>query len=260
MKKRTVIAMLLASAMMLTACDTLMTVNHDSEATEETDQTNITAVTTAPVEVTEPSETTATPAVETTTLVTEESAQESSDETRESGETELGEELTADQMLEFFRANADEYMMSSGAGGWAAYLNVTNSGSFTYNYHDFDAGAYYICHAQGQFSNMTKIDDNIYTVEVIYMNYEYNEGDEWTEVDTDGIEINYVAADSYGIHEGDILYFYVEGSATADLPEGYVTWYAMPRALPLENVPDPFPLAGFYNPVDDCAYIEDDYE
>ena len=107
---------------------------------------------------------------------------------------------------------------------------------------------------------MIKVDDNTYTVEVINMNYEHNEGEAWIETDTDGTEINYVAADSYGIHQGDTLTFYVQESAVADLPEGYVVWYAMPRALPLENIPDPFPLSGFYNPVDDCSFIEDDYE
>jgi hypothetical protein len=34
----------------------------------------------------------------------------------------------------------------------------------------------------------------------------------------------------------------------------------MPRALNVEDVPDPFPLNGIYNVVDDTAYIEDDYE
>lgn len=258
MKKINVSVLLLASAMLLTSCDLLKTSGSETEPYAET-----AAVVQETAVAVEASETSAAVTEQTavssqTTAATETSADET--ETSETAEALEGEALTEAEMLEFFSTYADEYIMSSGAGGWAAYLDVNPSGSFSYNYHDFDAGSYYICHAAGQFANMTKIDDQTYTVEVIYMTYEYDEGTEWTETDTDGIEINYVASDSYGIHEGDTLTFYVEGHALADLPEGYVVWYVMPRALPLENAPDPFPLSGFYNPVDDCAYIEDDYE
>ena len=255
MKRRSVAAMLVMTAVMVSSCQTLTTVNTAYNTVPETDaqvqeSTAVETAETVAVSETQPAATVQTAAPTQITM----------SETSEAPEALEGEVLTNEQMLEFFAQYADEYLMSSGAGGWASYLNVSSSGSFTYNYHDFDAGAYYICHAQGQFSNMIKVDDNTYTVEVIYMNYEHNEGEEWSETDTDGTEINYVAADSYGIHQGDTLTFYVQGSAVADLPEGYVVWYAMPRALPLENVPDPFPLSGFYNPADDCSFIEDDYE
>ncbi len=57
-----------------------------------------------------------------------------------------------------------------------------------------------------------------------------------------------------------MLMFYSAGTPLAALPEGYLTWYMMPRALSEDSLPDPFPLNGFYNVEEDTAYIEDDYE
>ena len=260
MKKNTVIAVALSSSVLLSACSSLYTVNRETEYTDAVDQTGITAVTTMASQ-TEVSEST-TPAVTETAATTTASSSESL-ETQESSsdsDIELGEALTPEQTSEFYAAHADEYLMSSGAGGWAAYFNVDASGSFVYNYHDFDIGKYYICHAQGTLGEVTQIDDYTYTVEVLSMTYEYNEGDEWTETDMDGIEIDYVAADSYGIHEGDILYFYLDGIDISQLSEDYLRWYAAPRAVPFDEVPNPFPVAGYYNAVEGAAYIEDTYE
>ncbi len=262
MKKITSVSVLLASFLFLTSCDTLRStsrVNSETEYTDEAVQTVITEVTTVPSQ-TSTVESAAVPVI--TQIETSAAAVESL-ETQESSlesDVELGEALSPEQTSEFFTMHQDEYLMSSGAGGWAAYLTVNPDGTFDYNYHDFDAGYYYICHAEGSFGSVSAIDDKTYALTISQMTYEYDEGAEWSETDTDGSEINYVAADSYGIHQGDTLTFYVQGSAVADLPEGYVVWYAMPRALPLENVPDPFPLSGFYNPADDCSFIEDDYE
>lgn len=260
MKKTTVIAVLLSSSVLLCACSSFYTINRETEYTDEAMQTGITAVTTMPTQ----SETAGStvPAVTETSATTADPASESL-ETQESSsdfEAEVGEALTSEQISEFFTTHQDEYLMSSGAGGWAAYFNVDASGSFVYNYHDFDNGRYYICHAQGTLGEVTQIDDYTYTVKVLSMTYEYNEGDEWTETDMDGIEIDYVAADSYGIHEGDILYFYIEGIDISLLDEDYLYWYAAPHAVPFDEVPNPFPVAGYYNPVEGSAYIEDTYE
>ena len=79
-------------------------------------------------------------------------------------------------------------------------------------------------------------------------------------LELDGSVINYTAADSYGLHQGDILTYYMGGIESSLLPEGYLFWYLAPRALGPEDVPDPFPLSGYYNAVEEAAYIEDDYE
>lgn len=261
MKRNTVIAVLLSSSVLFSACSSLMTVNRETEYTDEVDPTQITAVTAMATEAA-PSESTAS-AVATEASASASASVEETLETEEStseSDIGLGEALTQDETSEFFLAHADEYLMSSGAGGWAAYLNVDGSGTFTYNYHDFDFGKYYICHAQGTFGEVTQIDDYTYTVQILNMTYEYNEGEEWTETDMDGIEIEYVAADSYGLHVGDTLYFYVEGIETELLPESYIYWYAASHAMPFEQVPSPFPLSGYYNPVEEAGYIEDSYE
>lgn len=262
MKKITSVSVLLASVLFLTSCDTLRStsrVNSETEYTDEAVQTVITEVTTVPSQ-TSTVESAAVPVI--TQIETSATAIESL-ETQESSlesDVESGEALSPEQTSEFFTMHQDEYLMSSGAGGWAAYLTVNPDGTFDYNYHDFDAGYYYICHAEGSFGSVSAIDDKTYALTISQMTYEYDEGAEWSETDTDGISINYIASDSYGVHEGDTLIFYLEGHEVADLPEGYITWYAMPRMRAPEDIPNPFPLSGFYNPVDDAAYIEDDYE
>lgn len=260
MKRRIVVAYILAAAMLATSCEMLTKVRDNGDetgSTVETVEVTGTSITAATTVAPEPAETIS----ETTAATTvAETTSESSVEADETSESVQGDPLDAAARTTFFHTYADTYLMSSGAGGWAAYVVVNPNGTFDYNYHDFDAGAYYICHASGELGNVAMVDEHTYVMRVISMTYEYDVDSEWTETDTDGIEINYIGADSYGFHEGDLLYFYVAGAEASALPEGYLTWYAMPRALPLENVPDPFPLNGIYNAVDDSAYIEDDYE
>ncbi len=264
MKKRIIVASVLASAMLITSCENLTKVrdfgdeSYSTEETVEVADTAVTAVTSEAV-VTEAAASETVPAQPSETSISE-TTSETSDETSETSGDVQGDPLDAAARSTFFRTYEDTYLMSSGAGGWSAYVVVNYNGTFDYNYHDFDAGSYYICHASGELGNVAMIDEHTYVMTVISMTYEYEVDSEWTETDTDGVEISYIASDSYGFHEGDQLYFYVAGAQTETLPEGYVFWYCMPRALNVEDVPDPFPLNGIYNVVDDTAYIEDDYE
>ena len=163
-------------------------------------------------------------------------------------------------MSAFFASTADTYLMSSGAGGWGAFMTVNSDGTFEYNYHDSDYDMYYICHAQGTFGNVTMIDEFTYKVQIVEMTFEYDVDSVWSVTETDGSVINYTAADSYGLHTGDILTYFVRGIDTELLPEGYLYWYCAPRALQPDEVQTPFPLSGYYNAVEEAAYIEDDYE
>lgn len=264
MRKRALSAALLVSVMLASSCDLL-----PAAQTEQTEESR-TVEETLQTEVFVPAETSAATIAETavqTAAPSEQTDPTSPSEETEVSQTEISSEteyagtpLSSSEQLAFFASHADTYLMSSGAGGWSAHITVNPNGTFDYNYHDFDAGVYYICHAQGQLGSAAMIDDNTYTVQVESMTFEFNEGDEWSETDNDGSVINYAASDSYGIHEGDTLYYYIAGADSSALPEGYLIWYAMPRALALENIPGTFPLSGYYNPQDDCAYIEDDYE
>ena len=249
MKRHLLTTTLIASAVLLGACSKPAepTQTQPSETIQETE----TAVQTEALQ----------PTIHETAAPVQTEASASTANTVSETESESnGTVLTDQESLDFYAAHADTYLLSSGAGGWAAYLELAPDGSFYYNFHDFDVGAYYICHADGQFGEVIQLDDNTYAVRVDLFDMENVEGEEWTETDTDGTQINFIASDSYGIHQGDILMFYCAGTPLADLPEGYITWYRMPRALSDDALPDPFPVSGFYNAEEDTAYIEDDYE
>lgn len=249
MKRRLLTTTFVASAVLLGACS-MPAVETETLPSEITQETQAAAAT----EALQPS------LVETFATAQTEASASTANTTSETESESNGTVLTDQESLAFYAAHADTYLLSSGAGGWAAYLELASDGSFYYNFHDFDAGYYYICHADGQFGEVIQLDDNTYAVRVDLFDMENVEGEEWVETDTDGTQINFIASDSYGIHQGDMLMFYSAGTPLADLPEGYLTWYMMPRALSEDSLPDPFPLNGFYNVEEDTAYIEDDYE
>ena len=247
----------------MTSCGLVPSQDED-RSEESAERTEVVAVTTetsaSGADVTEPAAT-----QETSSVVTESAETSETEETSETSETDMpadeeGIPLTDAEALAFFASYADTYLMSSGVGGWGAYMIVNSDGSFDYNYHDSDFDMYYICHAQGRLGNVVMIDELTYKVEILEMTYEYTAGSEWSVTEPDGTVINYTGSDSYGLHAGDILTYYVRGNDVSALPEGYLWWYCAPRALQAENVQDPFPLSGYYNAVDECAYIEDDYE
>ena len=249
MKRHLLSATIITSAVLLGACsmpavETETMPAETSEQTQAVEQTDSLQPTL--VEASDPAAATSASAAASTVSETE----------SESG----GTVLTDQESLAFYAAHADTYLLTSGAGGWAAYMELASDGSFYYNFHDFDAGYYYICHADGQLGEVIQLDDNTYAVRVDLFDMENVEGEEWVENDTDGTQINFIASDSYGIHQGDMLMFYCAGTPLADLPEGYLTWYMMPRAMSEDALPDPFPVSGFYNAEEDTAYIEDDYE
>lgn len=249
MKRTTLTAAFIASALLLCSCS--------APAAETEVQETAAAETSEVTQAADPLQ----PVIADQTTAPAATASETAASTTAETESESSGTVLSDQeSLAFFAAHADTYLLSSGAGGWAAYLELASDGSFYYNFHDSDAGVYYLCHADGQFGEVIKLDDYSYAVRVDYFDMENVEGEEWTETDTDGTQINFVASDSYGIHQGDMLIFYAAGIPLSELPEGYIQWYRMPRALSEDAVPDPFTLNGFYNAQEDTAYIEDDYE
>lgn len=257
MKRSVLPAAVLTSALLLCSCGmgTEQTIN------VQTDPAETEAVLTQP-EVS-PSAASSATAETSAARVTETSSEETDESSAETsgdpGDLE-GEPLSAEESSAFFASYADTYLMSSGVGGWGAYMTVAADGSFDYNYHDADYDMYYICHAQGRLGSVVQLDEFVYKVEVLEMSFEYQADSTWTVQEPDGAVINYTASDSAGVHQGDILIFYAAGNAVSALPDGYLWWYCAPRAMQTESVADPFPLNGYYNAVDDCAYIEDDYE
>lgn len=110
---------------------------------------------------------------------------------------------------------------SSGVGAWQSEVTLFRDGSFTGVYSDVDMGGVgedhpngtrYICHFTGKFSNIEKINDYTYTMQLESITAEETEGDEWIE---DGLL--YIGAVPYGIEGGKEFRFYLPGIQTGEV-------------------------------------------
>ncbi len=149
-----------------------------------------------------------------------------------------------------FEALADRFSFASGAGGWSTELMINDDGSFTGDYHDSDMGdmgddypngTIYVCKFSGRFGDVKKVNDTTYSMHLQEISLENEVGDEWIEDD-----VRYVASEPYGLENADEIMVYLEGTPTADLPEEFLNWIAMPRAWG-ENIPEVLPCQGLYN-------------
>ena len=149
-----------------------------------------------------------------------------------------------------FAVLADQFSFASGAGGWSTELMISDDGSFTGDYHDSDMGdsgddypngTVYVCSFSGRFGDVKKINDTTYSMHLKEISLDNEVGDEWIE---DGVR--YVASEPYGLDNADEIMVYLEGTPTADLPEEFISWIAMPRAWG-EDIPEVLPCQGLYN-------------
>jgi hypothetical protein len=149
-----------------------------------------------------------------------------------------------------FEALADQFSFASGAGGWSTELMINDDGSFTGDYHDSDMGdmgddypngTIYVSKFSGRFGDVKKVNDTTYSMRLQEISLENEVGEEWIEDD-----VRYVASEPYGLENADEIMVYLEGTPTADLPEEFLNWIAMPRAWG-ENIPDVLPCQGLYN-------------
>ena len=149
-----------------------------------------------------------------------------------------------------FASLADQFSFSSGAGGWSTELMINDDGSFTGAYHDSDmgdigddypGGTIYISSFSGRFGDVEKVNDTTYSMHLKEIRLENEVGDEWIEDD-----VRYVASEPYGLDNADEIMVYLEGTPTADLPEEFLSWIAMPRAWG-EDIPEVLPCQGLYN-------------
>lgn len=118
---------------------------------------------------------------------------------------------------------------SSGTGAWSTVMKLSKDGSFTGEYHDSDMGdanvvyrdgTVYISKFSGKFTNIKKIDDNTYKMELEELKLEKIEGEEWLEDN-----IRYISTKPYGLETGKEFTLYTPDKETADLSEEFISWW-----------------------------------
>jgi len=159
------------------------------------------------------------------------------------------EETASEETLPFSEFKNLQFIFSSGAGGWATYLNIHEDGSFTGEYfdgemgstgEDYPNGTEYRCDFTGQFSKPVKVFDNIYSMKIENINYEKAVG---TEEVKDGIK--YIYDTAYGLDGAEELQVYLPGTPLAKLPQDFIDWTNY--YISSESDGTTLPFLGLYN-------------
>ena len=143
-----------------------------------------------------------------------------------------------------------EFWFASGVGGWGTVVNIAPDGSFTGYYEDTNLGEYgedypngtkYECLFSGQFSELTKIGEHEYSIECQSLTVDGTVGNE--EI-IDGIKV--ITSEPYGFSDANEFALYLPGKKTSELPQAFLDWVSMPRAIDLETV-ETLDFYGLYN-------------
>lgn len=163
-------------------------------------------------------------------------------------EVEESQEVSEREFL--FEDLADlEFYFSSGVGAWWTELYIHEDGTFDGVYRDSDMGVtgeeypdgtMYYCDFSGKFTQLEKVDDYTYSMQIEHLEYAHTEGDE--EI-VDGIR--YIYSLPYGLDNAEKLLIYLPGIALDELPEEYLSWVGY---YSLNNTTDTtLPYYGIYN-------------
>lgn len=122
-----------------------------------------------------------------------------------------------------------DFSFLSGAGGWRTRMLLNADGSFTGVFHDsemgevgegYSKGSVYVCSFSGKFTDIERIHDYAYRMNLYHVETERQPGETWIEDD-----IRYVAHDPYGIEEGETFIFYLPDTPLSEVPEAFLIWW-----------------------------------
>lgn len=119
------------------------------------------------------------------------------------------------------------YSFLSGAGGWSDDFTIDKDGSFHGSYHDsemgdmgddYPNGTIYFVEYEGKFSNIKKVDDYTYTMDVSDMKVT-SSNEEYIE---DGVR--YVPTEPYALTGAEVVEIYLPGKPISEIDEEVQNW------------------------------------
>ncbi|MCM1216453.1 MAG: M56 family metallopeptidase [Lachnospiraceae bacterium] len=121
-----------------------------------------------------------------------------------------------------------EFLFASGAGAWGTTLTLYPDGRFEGVYEDGEAiaapeyprGTSYICRFSGRFSEMTRISDYAYSMQLEELNCETEKEKEWIED-----EIRYIGSEAFGVEGGEEFILYLPYTPPEGLDEEFLSWW-----------------------------------
>lgn len=165
--------------------------------------------------------------------------------------TEISTEATDVADASTILAGLPTFIFASGAGAWDTTLTIYEDGTFEGYFHDSDMGdtgegyengTVYVCEFHGSFTDIKKVNDYTYSMQLRTIELTEEPGKEWIE---DGIL--FVTEEPYGLVDAEEVLLYLPGAPTAELPEEFVRWIAMPNGWSEDNLPAYLDNYGLYN-------------
>ena len=121
-----------------------------------------------------------------------------------------------------------EWSFSSGVGGWSTDMRIEADGSFSGDFHDsemgesadeYPYGTVYCCSFTGRMALMEQVDEYAWKIRIEELRKDESQPAE--DID-DGIR--FVAAEPYGLSEGDEMILYRPGTPVSVLSEDMLLW------------------------------------
>ncbi|MDD6615025.1 MAG: DUF1311 domain-containing protein [Lachnospiraceae bacterium] len=164
--------------------------------------------------------------------------------------------VLAEEAFSYENVSDLEFYFSSGAGAWWTELQIHEDGTFEGHYQDADMGdsgddypngTVYICDFSGQFSELVKVNEYIYSTSIQEMALE-------KETDTTEIidGIRYISSEPYGLYGAERILFYLAGAPLEELPEEYRSWVGYYDYEVMEETELPF--VGIYNEAEEQGF------
>jgi len=145
--------------------------------------------------------------------------------------------------------DSQEFIFSSGAGGWATVMTVYNGGHFKGEFHDsnmgemgneYPRGTVYLCNFKGVFTDIKKIDENTYSMKLGEV--DLNKQPNTREIKD---KILYIYAQPYGLEEGEEFILYTPDTPLKELSEEFLSWW--PGRYEINNKPETLSAYGILN-------------
>ncbi|MCR5667359.1 MAG: sigma-70 family RNA polymerase sigma factor [Eubacterium sp.] len=128
---------------------------------------------------------------------------------------------------EFYSSLPEEYIFTSGAGGWDTRLWIEDDGSFTGYYYDTNLSSenpdeyeytVYYCKFSGIFTNLTQVDEYTYSANVEDLTYDT------PDKRTVENKVEYITAGAHGLDEAKNVEFYLPGKPVSELSDMFMGW------------------------------------
>ena len=142
-----------------------------------------------------------------------------------------------------------DLLFTSGAGAWGTCMTLESDGAFAGEYHDTDMGdsgegypngTVYVCSFSGRFEDFTQINRHSYSLTLVELSSDYEEGKEWFEGG-----VRYVSAEPYGVEDGREFILFLPDTPTSELSETFLSWW--PGRFSPETQKDTLSVYGLYN-------------